>query len=269
MNQAQTAMAAQMAAMERNNVLQNILRIPLIEIEQLNPRIRQLHGAMGVRYHQVGGGDGDLDGTVNYEYDWEGQAVTFASNPLPRVPVGTGKVAYIADDSQDPAGEGIPVPKGALSGELFGWNREMLASHYGECYWKIIDPKIDAEIRDRYRSILINKYMAGGLEEKDAEQRADDLVAQAVEQQAKGAVGAMKVVVSRSSVSQGIKSGEKPKRHVSSADREEIEKMRRENEELRTLLAMKGDGSEEEPATNPKKTTGNKKSDTQGNLGAG
>jgi len=261
-------MTEQMKLVESNNIIQNILRIPLIEIEQLNPRIRQLNGAMTVAFHQTGGSGADLEGTISYEYDWVGGEIRFLPNPLARTPIGTGKVAYIADDANDPTGEGIQVPAGALSGELFGWNRELLASHYGECYWKIVDPQIDAEIRDRYRSILINKFMSVGVDEKPAEKQANAMVADAVEKQALGAIGAVKVQVSRSSVIAGSGAkGDRPKRHFSGSDREAAEALRRENEELKAQIAKQNADKDPVPA---KVGKGSKPGDskTEGNLGA-
>lgn len=177
--------------------------------------------------------------------------------------MGTGKVAFIADDENDPTGEGIAVPPGALSGELFGWNRELLASHYGECYWKIVDKDLDAEIRDRYRSILINKFTAAGLDEELAADQADDMVAEAVKKQAMGAVGAVKVQVSRASVSSARDKANRPKRHHGGVDREELERLRRENEEFRARFSSVSEDAEVKKSEN-----GKKNSTTEGNLGA-
>lgn len=184
-----TTMAEQQSLVNENNIVQNYLGIKMIEIEQLNPRINQLNGVMKVKYH----GTGDVDGgeAVNYDYEWVGGEIVFVQNPFMRVPMGTGKVAFIHDDSQDPVfSNRIKVPEGALSGEEYGWNRELLASHYGDCYWRIVDEEIDLEIRERYRNILKNFYLNAGEDEQTADAKAHDGVKKAVEiQQSRNVTG--------------------------------------------------------------------------------
>lgn len=177
----------QRRVLDNLNIVQSVLGIPMIEIEQLNPRIRLLNGAMVVKAHRTGGDVEDPESVIQYDYEYQGGEISFIPNPYPRKPLGTGKICFLVDDQNDPLGKAVDVPENAMSGEPTGWNRELLASHYGECYWRIVDPKIDMEIRDRYRRILINL----GKPEKEA----DEMVAKAVEIQTKGMSTGQKVSV--------------------------------------------------------------------------
>lgn len=150
----------QKQAMKDRSVLQNYLNIPMIEIEQLNPRVRALHGVQVVSYRSKGGDVLDDEPALDYEYDWVGGEIIFVENPYPRPPVGTGRVAFVADDEQDPAGTPVPLPEGTLSGSTTGWNKEFLASHYLENYWKIIDENFEAQVQERCFNILCNKAIA-------------------------------------------------------------------------------------------------------------
>ena len=76
--------------LQENNIIQNYLDIPLIEIEQLNPRIKQLNGIMVVKYYAVGD---ENEEAVQYEYEWDGGDLVFTANPFPRRPQGTGQVS--------------------------------------------------------------------------------------------------------------------------------------------------------------------------------
>jgi hypothetical protein len=171
---------AQKQMMKDRNVLQNYLNIPIIEVEQLNPRVIALHGIMVPKYRSQGGGMDDFEGTVSYEYDWIGGELVFIDNPYPRPPVGTGKIAFLCDDERDPLGSPMPVPEGAKSGEAFGWNKEFLASHYLENFWNIMDPEIEAEVQQRCFNILVNSGKPG--------KEARALVEDAAKKQASGSL---------------------------------------------------------------------------------
>lgn len=185
---------AQQTLMQRNNVITNILGIPLIEIEQINPRINKLSGAMGVRYNNVGGDVDDPESQLDYEYEYVGAEIEFIANPIPRAPLGTGKVAFLCDDEMDANGKKIQVPVGSLSGEEYGWNRELLASHYAEGYWRIVDPTIDGEIQERYRHIIKSKMI-----DEDtrmySDEAVEELIKDAVSRQMRGIRGSQKITV--------------------------------------------------------------------------
>jgi len=183
------------------SVLQNIIHMPIIEIEQLNPRIVGVQGVMAIRYRKKGG---DIDTELAYEYEWVAGELYFVESPFARKQQGTGKVGFVCDDERDPAGlqnpedpnspiiPPIPVPEGAKSGAQFGWNKEFLASHYGECYWKILDPEIDKEVQDRYYNILINLAIEKSTDKKLTEaikEEAKEKVGRAVAEQSKGISG--------------------------------------------------------------------------------
>jgi hypothetical protein len=188
----------QQQMMKDNGVVQNILNIPLIEIEQLSPRVRKLVGAMKCRYRAVSEG-ADPDSGMNYEYSWIAGDVIFVDNPIPRAPVGTGKVAFLPDDENDPRDSGEPLPEGSLSGHLKGWNREFLASHYGEGFWRIVDENIDAEIRDRYRSILTNKRAYKSDAAAYDDKTIDKMIEEAVLAQKRGIAGRVPITVTKTS----------------------------------------------------------------------
>lgn len=218
-----------MGLMETNRIVQSILGIPMIEIEQLNSRCRSINGIMKVNYTKMSADIRDPDGAVSYEYDWVGGEMEFVPNPYPRPPLGTGKIAFIADDSMDPQGKPVALPKDAMSGLETGWNREFLASHYGECYWRIVDPKIDAEIRERYRCILINR----GVSREDAERSVEE----AVKKQGIGSMGSQKVIVSRSSEPVTRAVMVKPQPSTGEIENHPLfAAIRRENEELREAM---------------------------------
>lgn len=178
MNLAITKEIAQKQMMEDRKVLQNYLNIPVIEIEQLNPRIRALHGIQMVKYRSRGGDVLDDETSIEYEYDWIGGEIVFVENPYPRPPIGTGRVSFVPDDEADPTGNGIQLPDGCLSGSTTGWNLEFLASHYLENYWKIIDENYERKVQERCFNILCNK----GVPEKEARAKVEE----SAEKQANG-----------------------------------------------------------------------------------
>lgn len=143
------------------SVITNILGLRVIEIEQLNPNIRQLEGVMICKYKEVAQSDEDLmaqGGSGRTEVDRfpheiRGGSLVFVTNPYARRAVGTGRVAFLIDDDK-------PTPRGAMSGEAKGWNREFLASHMADPvaagYWRIVDDDIRAEIAVRANAIKAN-----------------------------------------------------------------------------------------------------------------
>lgn len=218
----------QQAVISENNIVNNYLRIPLIEIEQLNPRISQLNGAMKVKYWAAGG---EEEGVTEYDYQWVGGEIKFIQNPYPRVPLGTGAVAWIQDDAGDPVGDNrVHTPEGSKSGEPIGWNRELLASHYGDCYWRIVDPEIDKQIRERYRKILMNilaeQAVEAGEDYKiaDIQKKADEMVQKAVDIQVNRTSGQKVVVRARTP-------GKIEERVVG----DETEKQKIDNQEIKDL----------------------------------
>jgi hypothetical protein len=82
-----------------------------------------------------------------YPFTIDGGSIEFAESPFPRMMKGTGKVAFLLDDSE-------PTPAGALSGAKPGWNREFLASHYHDGFWRIVDEEDDREVRARAQNIM-------------------------------------------------------------------------------------------------------------------
>jgi hypothetical protein len=124
----------------------------LIEIEQVNNRFSGAKGIMDLKYGKKFD-DSDperisVKTLVNVGVC--GGELKFYDNPFPGrkpLPGTTGKVAFVLADKE-------PLPVGALSGEKKGWNLEFLASHYGENNFKIVDPKWDKIVKQRYENIL-------------------------------------------------------------------------------------------------------------------
>lgn len=248
---------------DRIQVVRNILGIPMIEIEQLNPRVRELQGVMKCKYHALGGVSAfSNSGTQEYEWNWAGGDITFVRNPYPRAPVGTGNVAFIDDDylAGDNGSLALPTPEGSKSGELTGYNRELLATHYDSGYWKIIDTEIDADIQRRFWNIIFNTKVQGGISEAEAKKIADESLDKAIAIQNKGASG-MNIRVKFTGSSIAVK------RPTASVDPTSIEnnpaflEMKRQNAEMRELLERALGGKtekNEKPAEPPKKRGGRK-----------
>jgi hypothetical protein len=139
-------------------VIGNVLGFRLIEIEQVSPRFREAQGIKVCKYKEIIN-DSDIDDPKRkYPYKIVGGQLSFVVNPLNnRAPVGTGRVAFLVDDNE-------LLPPGALSGEERGWNREFLASHYATGYFRVIDPELNAVIKERHERIL--KASEGGREEE-------------------------------------------------------------------------------------------------------
>jgi hypothetical protein len=163
---------AQKKTMRDLNVIVNQLGFRVIEIEQLNPRVREVTGVQVCRYKELPQIEIDqmqqrmgTSPTAQelYPYDVDGGTIVFAESPFPRQmsPGSTGRVAFVLDDDMD-------TPEYAYSGEKKGWNREFLASHYNDGFWKIVDPDIDREVRARAEAIAkrreemkLGKYRPG------------------------------------------------------------------------------------------------------------
>ena len=161
------------------NVISTILNYGIIEIEQKNPRCRELQGIMVVKYTEIqdddemlmldSGGE-DITPADRYPHEVEGGTLVFVKNPYMRPARGTGNVAFLVDDNE-------PLPKGSLSGATHGWNREFLASHFDDGWWVIVDDDIRAEIEVRRKNIedaLKSQpqgvMVAGGVPVGDAQQ---------------------------------------------------------------------------------------------------
>jgi Skp family chaperone for outer membrane proteins len=246
--------------MQENNIVQNFLRIPLIEIEQLDPKVQELQGAMKVKYRTKRGAMIDIeDEPSEYEYEWVGGAIEFVPNPYPRVPMGTGKVAWLPDDAEDPSGSAITLPENTKSGERYGWNRELLASHYGEGYWKIVDPRIDEEIRKRYRNILANTLEDSTIKEQEIERKLAD--AQAAQQ----GIARHCVTVTRMSMPGGSREVVM-KKETATEDIDQhpvVQAVRKENEELKKLVQAMIDANKPVSKAEKRRCTVTKKDGTK------
>lgn len=211
--------------MEDRKVLQNYLNIPVIEIEQLNPRVRSLHGIQDVKYRSRGGDILDDERSIEYDYDWVGGEIVFIDNPYSRPPVGTGRVAFVPDDSKDPTGSVISLPDGALSGNTSGWNLEFLASHYLENYWKIIDSKYEEIVQERCFNILCNK----GVSQEDAKAK----VAEAAQKQASGSPSIMVNVRRTTTMPQTFQRKITPEQNMGAIESHPIyQQLLKQNEEM-------------------------------------
>ena len=252
---------AQKQMMKDRNVLQNYLNIPIIEVEQLNPRVIALHGIMVPKYRSHGGGQEDFDSTVSYEYDWVGGELVFIENPYPRQPVGTGRIAFLCDDEKDPLGTPTPVPEAAKSGQAFGWNKEFLASHYLENFWKIMDPEVEAEVQQRCFNILLNS--------EKSEDEAKTLIEEAAKKQAAGSPMVNVNVTRTTMIPQSFTRKMTPEARQSDLEKSEMfQEMVRQNKELqetvRKLMADKSEPARTEAMRvkkkqEPKKPENNKK----------
>jgi hypothetical protein len=147
-------------------VITNILGLKVIEIEQRDPRIRQLEGFMVCKYKEIPQSDEELMAAATstghteqqrYPHEIVGGTVKFLQNPSVRRAIGTGRVAFLIDDD-------MPVPPGAMSGAKTGWNREALASNMNDpvaCnFWYIVDDDIRREIGARAAAMKTNAERA-------------------------------------------------------------------------------------------------------------
>jgi hypothetical protein len=137
----------------------------VIEIEQMNTRVREVAGVMICRYkelsqmqqEQMAQRSGVAPSPQElYPHTVDGGTIQFADSPFPRQMSfgGTGKVAYILDDEME-------TPEGSLSGATKGWNREFLASHYNDGFWRICDEEVDREVRARSEAIASKRKAMG------------------------------------------------------------------------------------------------------------
>jgi len=250
--------------MEDRKVLQNFLNIPVIELEQLNPRVRCLHGVQTVKYRSKGGDVLDDETSLEYEYDWVGGEIVFVDNPYPRPPVGTGRVALVPDDSKDPTGNAIALPEGCLSGSISGWNLEFLASHYLENYWKIIDEEYEKVVQERCFNILCNR----GKSEDEAKAK----VAESAELQAKGSPSMVVNVRRITTIPQTFTRKVTPEQNFDVIENHPIFKqMQQQNEEMRKMIeklaaknAVVADEPEPKKEPNGKKASGKKAGEKKG-----
>lgn len=143
------------------SIITNVLGYKVIEVELKDPRVRQLEGIMVCKYHEYQPVDeellannGQIDVASRYPNKIEGGTLHFVNNPYARIPLATGRVAFLIDDDEK-------VPFGSMSGCKTGWNREFLASHYDNGFWVIADQDIDKEIKARHKAILENQKTAG------------------------------------------------------------------------------------------------------------
>ncbi len=136
-------------------VIVNILKFNVIEVEQLDPRARELQGIIVCKYNEIKEADEallvermpHLQNQSRYRFRLIGGSLTFVMNPyVSRMAVGTGRVCFLVDDN-------LPVPPMSLSGATHGWNREFLATHYEAGFWQIIDSEMQQDIYNRHLRI--------------------------------------------------------------------------------------------------------------------
>ncbi len=141
--------------------IQNFTNYKTIEIEQVNSRMNNIHGALVLRYKKKYNDEDPenvvVDGIHGEKID--GGPIKFVKNPYPgaRKPIGTGRVTYLIDDQLSP--DEKDFPKGFLSGAEKGRNLEFLASLYGEGLFKIVDPEWEKIVRERHEAMMEAKKM--------------------------------------------------------------------------------------------------------------
>lgn len=168
------------------SVITNILGMGVIEIELRDPRVRELQGIMVCSYKEYHPMDEELlqtTGAMNtaqrYPNKILGGTLKFVMNPYARMPLATGRVAFLIDDKED-------TPLGAMSGIKKGWNREFLAAHFmlngkntNDDMWIIVDDAVRKDIEARHASIVENiKRMQSAPVEPDQDPNAIPFYAQ-------------------------------------------------------------------------------------------
>ena len=144
-------------AQEYYEIVSGYTDYEIIEIEQVNPRMNRLEGAMVLHYtKQMDTTDPESPVIRGVTQNITGGTLTFIESPYPRKPVGTGRVAYLIADRN-------PTPVNSLSGEKLGWNEEFLASHYGDDIFVIVDEEWDKKIRARHEKIIANRESSGAV----------------------------------------------------------------------------------------------------------
>lgn len=131
------------------NVIRNHTPFDEIIIEQTNKRANHMQGIVKCHYTPIWD-DTEPENPIIDHVNWKkiGGNINFIANPFGDITItGTGRIALLINDDN-------PVPKHSLSGETTGFNLEFLASHYGEGWFKIIDPEIEKEVKKRYEAII-------------------------------------------------------------------------------------------------------------------
>jgi len=139
--------------LEERKIINSKSKYEMIEIEQVNPRFTEIKGAVKLDYNKL------IDDTdpkrlsvksiIIKNPPFKGPNIIFIDCPEARksLPGTTGQAAFlIADDAE--------VPAGSMSGEKKGWNLEFLASQYDSGLFKVVDPKWESIVKERYEKII-------------------------------------------------------------------------------------------------------------------
>ena len=135
----------QQMLVEKLGVVHNILGFDLIKVAQMSPRFKGCFGPLDVRYNKRRKYNPDEHDSM-YAWEFVQTKAEPMDDPYPSgPPIGTGKVMYMVDDKE-------PTPSTSKSGAKEGYNREFLATHWGEGF-KVLDPEQEIEIRARAEAI--------------------------------------------------------------------------------------------------------------------
>jgi len=221
-------------------VIANVLGIPVITVLQKEPRFKSCQGVKVCNFRKKSDaptkpGEAAAD---QYKISIEGGILNFIPNPY-----GPGNCVFLIDDKE-------LVPSGSKSGATLGYNRDFLASHYGEGLFTIDDKKIDAEVFSRYQNIL--KRLREEKPMQDARTARVREISTLEENKRKGIqsiaiVGGQSMAISKTEPGP-IRADEMPPLPVVDPEKEA---MRKEIEELRKKVALH-DG---EPGPGPTKET--------------
>jgi hypothetical protein len=213
-------------------IITNVLEMQVITVKQKAARFKSCQGVKVCRFKKKSGGPArpDESGKDQYNYWIEGGKLNFIPNPY-----GAGNVVFLIDDQE-------PVPAGSKSGAHIGYNRDFLASHYGEGIFAIDDPEIDAEIKARYENIL--KKLDEERPMQDARTARVAEISKIEENKRKGITSI--AIVNQTQGTQAVEIGKAMPGPIAKPDLpeagvavdEEKEALKRENEELRRKMSQ-------------------------------
>jgi len=138
----------QQRAAERISVLVHECGYKIIKVAQLEPAFQKIQGFLDVDYRQ--NRDHEIRKLPKFRAEITGnRSQMFVEDPFPQgLSIGTGRVIYLLDDNET-------VPENAKSSAKRGWNREGLASLYGQGLIQIVDnSEVEADVKKRHEEIM-------------------------------------------------------------------------------------------------------------------